>query len=106
MVQTYLNVPYYLLNAAAAAQANGDAVALPANATMLTWQTIFGTEPASTTMQLLGSEDNVNWSVVDSSTVVGGAIRTITTALPYIKARIEAISGGAEVSVLLNAKNQ
>lgn len=93
-----------LFDAAAASIANSISYGLPVRATIVTWQTSFGSAPASCTILLQGSNDNVTWNTIDTSTAVGGEIRTITTAVTFVRARINAISGGAEVTVSLIAK--
>lgn len=107
MEQMYLNIPSKLFDAVAvSAPLNGTEKALPANSTILSWQTFYGTAPASITMQLQASEDDVNWATIDSSTNTAGELKTVNVAAPFIRARINAVTGGTTASVLVNAKNQ
>jgi len=80
------------------------AFALPARATQITWQTIFGTAPASITVQIKTSNDGLTYTTVDSSTVVGGESKTFVTSALFVKARINAISGGANITVTVVPK--
>lgn len=101
-----LNLPQLLLDGATvSAGLESTHYALPGNTTTLTWQTFYGTPPASCTFKLWGSLDNTNYSVIDTSTVVGGEIRTVNTNVSSVYVELDAISGGALVSVLLVPKD-
>lgn len=101
-----LNLPKLLLDAiAAVAASESDHYALPARTTTLTWQTFFGTSPASCTFKLFGSLDGTNFSVIDTGTAVAGEVRTINTNVAFIYVELDAVSGGADVSVMAVAKD-
>ena len=101
----FLNLPKLLLDAVtASAGAESDHFALPTRATTLTWQTFFGTAPASCTFKLWGSLDGITFAVIDTSTAVAGEIRTIDTNVTFIYVELDAVVAGADVSVLLVAK--
>lgn len=107
MVKINLNLPKLLMDAiAAVAASESDHLALPDRTTTLTWQTFFGTAPASCTFKLWGSlDDSLGYSVIDTSTVVGGEVRTLDTNVKFVYVELDAVSGGADVSVLLVAKD-
>ena len=91
-------------DAAAATQSDGTAFAVPARAGALTWQTYFGTNPASITINLQYSTDNEHWDTIDSSTVIGGEVRTFAGlggAPGFVRGNISAISGGDDVTMTL-----
>jgi len=94
-----------LLNAVAAAVAPGSTFALPSRATQVTWQTVYGTAPASITIQLQISMDGTNWSTVDSSTNVNGEAKTVQFNAPFVRGNISAITGGTTVSLLIDARD-
>lgn len=93
-----------LFDAHASSTGNSSEYSLPARAIQLTWQTSFGTAPASVTLQLQTSLDDINWSTIDTSTVTTGESRTINTSAVFCRARINAISGGTAITVKLIAK--
>jgi len=88
-----------LFDAAASGTGDSTAFALPARATQITWQTSFSSAPASITVQIKTSNDGLTYTTVDSSTVVGGESKTFVTSALFIKARINAISGGSGITV-------
>jgi hypothetical protein len=101
-----LNIPKLLFDEdTVSAGLESTQYALPDRSTTLTWQTFFGTDPASCTFKLWGSLDGVTFSIIDTSTVVIGEIRTVNTNVKFIYVELDAISGGASVSVLLVAKD-
>lgn len=93
-----------LFDAIASGTGNSTAYSLPASATQVTAQTIFGTAPASITVQIQTSLDNSNWTTVASSTNVNGETLTFNTSALYIRARINAISGGDAITVIVVPK--
>lgn len=99
-----LGTPSLSLDGHASATGDGVIFALPARATQLTWQSSFGSAPASITLQLKTSDDGVTYNVVDTSTVVGGESRTVSTSARFVLVRINAISGGTLITVQLLAK--
>lgn len=98
------SVSFKLLDAAAAAIANGTSVALLARANLVTWQTYFGTNPGSITIQIQTSNDDTNWFTTASSTTVTGEVGTFQTSAKFIRARINAISGGDDITVEIVSK--
>lgn len=107
MILIYKNVPKFLLDAAVpVAGLESAQYALPDQSNTLTWQTFFGTAPASCTFKLWGSLDGANFSVIDTSTAVAGEVKTIDTNVKFAYVELDAVSGSpAEVSVLLVAKD-
>lgn len=93
-----------LFDAGAASTGNSDIYALLPKAQLVTWQTRFGTAPASVTMQIQTSNDGTNFFATASSTTVGGELGSFQTAAKFIRARVNAISGGAEVTVEVVSK--
>jgi len=93
-----------LFDAAAAAISNSAERALPDLATQIQWTTLFGTAPASCTIQIQTSLDGTNWTTADSSTSVTGETRVFNSSALFVLARINAITGGAEVTVQLISK--
>jgi hypothetical protein len=80
----------------------GTAFAMPAKAGPLQWQTLFGTAPASCNIVLEMSLDGVNWDIMDTSTAVGGEMRTFSSiGARQVRARITAISGGSTTTVII-----
>ena len=79
--------------------------ALPSRTTTLTWQTFFGSAPASCTFKLWGSLDGVNFAVIDTSTAVAGELKTVNINLGFIYVELDAVSGGTTFSVLIVPKD-
>jgi hypothetical protein len=98
------DIPVTLFDAVAASTGNSTAYALPANATQVEYQTSFGSAPASITIQIQTSLDNINWSTVSSSTSTSGETKVFNSSGIYVRARINAVSGGSGITVLLVAK--
>ena len=103
MIQILHNQPVKTFDAAAAATGAGVPFALPARAGALQWQTFFGTNPATVVIDLEMSLDNVHWDAVDSTTVVGGEIRTFTIiGGKFVRGNITTITGaGDEVTMII-----
>ena len=97
-------IPEKLFDAVASATGNSSAFSLPARASQITWQTSFGSAPASITIQLQTSLDNLNWNTIDTSTSTVGENRTIATSALFMRARINAVSGGSGITVSLVCK--
>jgi streptogramin lyase len=97
-------VSFKLFDAAAAAVGNSASVALLPRASLVTWQTYFGTNPGAVEIQIQTSNDDTNWFTTDSSTEVAGEVGTFQTSAKHIRARIESITDGAEVTVEIVAK--
>lgn len=92
-------------NAATVTTSNGTTFALPANASQITWQTSFASNPASITVQIQTSLDNTNWFVVATSSVVAGDGGTFYSSAKFIRCAITASSGGTGITCGLVAKN-
>lgn len=104
IAQSTINVgiPVNFFTNTATTPATGTTYALPSITLSCTWQTIYTVAPASITVQLKTSNDNSSFSIVDTSTTVGGEIRTINTSARFIQARINASSGGSGATVTIN----
>lgn len=106
MVLLNLSQAYTLLDAVpATSDTESDAVATPVRCTTISWQTIFGTPPGDVEMQLLGSLNGVDFFEIDVSTEAAGELRTIETNVTHIKARIDTITDGADVSFIVVCKD-
>lgn len=101
-----LGIPTTVLDdEAVGAAVLSDVYVMPTESTTLTWQTIFDTNPGAVSMQILGALLFAGpYVVIDSSTVVGGEIKTIETNLGFVKAKMNTVTGGDFFSVILNAK--
>jgi hypothetical protein len=85
----------------------GTAYALPGNpAAVVTWQTIYSSTPTAITVLLQGSMDNSTYNTIDTSTSTAGEIRTVITAIKFIRAQITAKTGTFNTTVTLIAKAQ
>lgn len=93
-------------NLSVAAVGNGQDYGLPTqDIQTITWQTGFGTAPASVTILIQISLDGTAWFTGATSTTVTGEIGSFSTSALFIRARISAISGGANVTVIIVSKN-
>ena len=79
---------------------------LPVRACVLAWQTSFGVAPAAVSITIEVSLDNVAWTVIDTSTAVGGEVRTIDTptAAIFVRANVGTNTGSPAVTVTIIAK--
>lgn len=99
--------PVKLLDALAALTDTSSATyALPpANNSLgriLTWQSIPNVAPSAISLQLLGAFNDVTaeYTVLDSSTVVAGELKTITNVnVRFIRARQVSRTGGTSITV-------
>lgn len=84
----------------------GSVFALPARACALTWQTSFDVNPAAVSITIRVSLDGLVWTVLDTSTAVGGEVRVITgaTSALFIDANVVTNTGNRAVTVTLAAK--
>jgi hypothetical protein len=98
-----IGVPYNLVALTDTPAATGDAVAMPARRTQLTWQTIIGTPAGSNTFTLQASNDGTTWNTLDSSTATGGEIKTVNTSAKFIRCNTTH-SGGAGFQVIASCK--
>lgn len=94
-----------LINAVTGTGAGG-LFALPSRACVLTWQTAFDVNPAAINITIRVSLDGVVWTVLDTSTVVGGEVRVITTLTSalFVDANVVTNTGNRAVTVTLVAK--
>lgn len=100
-----LGEPVVLFSAVAASTGNSTAYGIPGVTVLCTWQSSFSSSPASITLQFQTSNDNSNWNVSDSSTSITGAIQTVTTSARFLRARIDAVSGGSGITVTVVCKS-
>lgn len=63
------------------------------DAALVTWVTSYSAPPASVTMLLQASLDNSTWFTLDSSTAVGGELRSIISSASFFRCNISAVSG-------------
>lgn len=80
--------------------------ALPARACVLAWQTSFNEAPSAIDIDLEVSIDGVVFTVLDTSTAVGGEARTIAevTAAQFVRVNVITNTGSKELTVTLIAK--
>jgi hypothetical protein len=102
--QILLGIRNTIFNAIPSGTTTSDIRAMPARASLLTWQTVFGTNPDAINIVIEASLDNDNWDIIDTSTDVSGEIRSIATGAPFIRARIVSITGGDDISVFAICK--
>lgn len=105
MVLLNLNQAYPLFDGAAGEAALSAAVAMPVRATTFTWQSVFGDAPSAVSLAMLGSLDGVTFASIDTSTTVGGQIKTVNGNFTHVKAQIVSIADAADVSVLIVPKD-
>lgn len=100
-----LGVPVTLLNAITVTGA-GSAFALPARACVLAWQLSYDVNPSAIDIDLEISMDGLSWTVLDTSTAVGGEFRDIDqlTAAVFIRVIVNTNTGARAATVLLIAK--
>jgi hypothetical protein len=79
---------------------------LPSRACFLAWQTSFDVNPAAVSITVRVSLDGVSWTVIDTSTAVGGETRTIDlpTAAFFVDVNVATNTGDRAVSVNMVAK--
>ncbi len=99
-----IGIPVKLFDATTATIQNSVSFALPSLQTQCTWQSIFAVTPASVTLQLQISNDNTTFSIADTSTSVTSESRTVNFSSGFVRARINAISGGSGITVSINCK--
>lgn len=96
--------PVLSFSGAATTVADGIKFAVPGQrGIIITWQTSFLVAPASITVNLQGSLDNISYFTLDTSTVVGGAIRYLGPTSPkFVRCSISASSGGSGFTCSIN----
>lgn len=84
----------------------GGIFSLPTRACVIGWQTSFDEDPDAVSITLEVSIDETVWKVLDTSTVVGGELRFITTFISarFIRANVGTNTGNKLVTVLLLIK--
>lgn len=92
-------------SAQAAGTATSSSYSMPATYGYLTWQTVFSVAPASVTVLLEGSNDNVTFATIDTSTNVSGEIRNASTSAKFIRFRVSAESGGGTLTLITILKD-
>lgn len=71
-------------------------------APVISWTTTFGSTPSAISVSLQGSQDNVSWFTLDTSTNTAGEIRYLNPiALKFVRAYITSRTGGSNVTVSL-----
>ena len=83
-----------------------DIFALQTRTVYITWQTTFDVNPAAVNITLEVSLDAVNWTVVDTTTAVGGEVRVISPpfSAAFIRANVVTNTGDRAVTLTLLAK--
>lgn len=93
-----------LSGSAGGAGTNGISFAMPTNIALLSWQVSFVSTPASDTILLQGAFDNSTWFTLDTSTNTAGEIRTVQSAVPFVRCNINAKSGGGNTTCSFSIK--
>jgi len=106
MSTTLLNVAVseLLFDEHAASTGNSSDFALPSRSCLVSWQFWFGTDPDAVSIQILTSLDGTNFNVTDSDTTAAGTLKTFQTSAKFIRARIDSITSGDKVSLIVIAK--
>lgn len=76
--QILIAKPVTLLNAITVTGA-GPTFALPTRACVVSWQTSFDVNPSAVNITLRVSNDGLVWTVLDTTTAVGGELRSVST---------------------------
>jgi hypothetical protein len=66
----------------------------PRGVPSITWQVVYSETPSSCTIDLEGSLDGTNWFVIDTTTSISGALRTIEGSYRFIRANNSATGAG------------
>ena len=97
-----LGLPVYTFEAGTIV--TGTAYATPAKFCAITWQCTYSNTGGTVQMDLQGSFNGSTWFLIDSSIVALGEIRTIQTAVPFVRAFLINKSTGGTHTVILVAK--
>lgn len=90
-----------LINTAVGVGVNGLGFAGPVPACLITWQVLYGTPPASNTINLQGSNDNVTFFTIDTTTsVVNGNLRITAGSARFYRINMSAVAGGDTFRVI------
>lgn len=92
-------------DAADAIAATGTPFALPYLATQVQWTSLFGSNPSAVSISIQTSLDNSVWNTVVTTTTTTGATGNFLTSALFIRAKINSITDGGDVTVELVAKN-
>lgn len=100
-----LSYPVNLLTAITVTGA-GAAFALPAKSVVLSWQASYDVAPAAVSITLEVSIDGVLWTVLDTTTAVGGEVRTIAnpTSAIFVRVNVGTNTGSRAATVIIVAK--
>lgn len=100
-----IGIPATILDAITATGA-GTTFALPNRSVVLAWQSSFDVNPAAVNITLRVSIDGVSWTVLDTTTTVGGETRTISapTAARFVDVNVVTNTGSRAATVSLIAK--
>ena len=102
--QILIAVPTTLLSLVTATGAS-EVFALPTRSVYLAWQTVFDVNPDAVNITLRVSIDGTNWTVLDTTTAVGGEVRTIgPTAAMFVDANVVTNTGSHKITLTLVAK--
>ena len=77
---------------------------LPPVAVEVTWQTVFGSVPATVSIVLQVSVNGEDWASIDTTTNIAGEIRSVKTAARFIRGAILDMSEGVLITMLLSIK--
>jgi hypothetical protein len=105
--QILRGVPVKPFDNAAAVTGVSRTFALPARSGSLQWQTFFGTNPSSVSIDLEYSlNEGLNWEAIDNTTLTTGEVRTFSiTGGQLIRFNIISITGGANVNLVLRLES-
>jgi hypothetical protein len=88
-------------SAAIVASTNGTAFALPQGfAPTVSWQIVLTGGPSAINVVLQGSQDNISYFTIDTTTNTSGELRYLgPIALRFMRARIVSVTGGTTITV-------
>lgn len=93
MITLLKSVPFSILDKASPIPQVGTIFCIPVTAAQLTWQTVFVGTPTAVSINLEGSNDGLNFSILDNSTSLTGESRTLITSFNFIRASVASITG-------------
>ena len=80
--------------------------ATPARCARFVWSTSFIGGPSAVSVSIEGSFDQTNWFALDSSTTTTGAVRQIiSSAVPFVRGKINSATGGTTGTVTIMFKD-
>lgn len=104
MIALQPGLPLKAFDVATAEVSNSNTYALPGVATLVEWQTFFGTNPDAVTILIQTSIDGVTFTTQATTTTVTGAEGNFVSSAQFVRARISAITNGVGVTAILLAK--